>query len=77
MRWDWFLARCNEIWSWEGLSLIKGHGLVIRGMTDLLLLGIDLWIIMVQDRWSSQLFLGIGENAKNFATFQQLFISVS
>jgi len=64
MRWDWFLARCNEIWSWEGLSLIKGHGFRIGGMTHLLLLGVDLWIVMVQGRWSLQSFLGYWHKCK-------------
>ena len=53
-----FLNRCDEIWSHEGLSSVKGHGFRIGGTTHLLLLGVDPWIVMVQGRWSSQAFLG-------------------
>jgi len=53
-----FLNRCDEIWSREGLSSVKGHGFRIGGTTHLLLLGVDPWIVMVQGRWSSQAFLG-------------------
>jgi len=75
MKWDWFLARCNEIWLWEGLSSIKGHGFRIGGMSHLLLLGIDLWIVMVQGRWSLQSFLGYWCKCEEiFETFHQLSV---
>jgi len=57
MKRAWFLDRCNEIWSKEGLTSIKGHGFRIGGMTHLLLLGVDPWVVMAQGRWSSQSFL--------------------
>src|SRR5882724_3237392 len=57
MKCKWFLARCDEIWSREGLASVKGHGFRIGGTTHLLLLGVDPWIVMVQGRWSSQSFL--------------------
>jgi len=58
MKCAWFLARCNTIWSCEGFVSINGHGFWIGGTTHLLLLGVDPWVVMVQGRWSSQLFLG-------------------
>jgi len=57
MKWAWFLVWCNTIWESDDLSLIKGHGFRIGGMTHLLLLGVDPWVIMVQVRWSLQVFL--------------------
>jgi len=53
-----FLKHCSEIWCREGLGSVKGHGFCIGGTTHLILLGIDPWIVMVQGRWSSQVFLG-------------------
>ena len=41
-----------------GLQSIKGHSFRIGGTMHLLLLGIDPWVVMIQDRWSSQSFLG-------------------
>jgi len=57
MRWDWFLVRCNQVWALENLSSVKGHGFRIGGTTHLLLLSVDPWIVMVQERWTSQSFL--------------------
>ena len=58
MRRTWFLSCCAAIWDHVGLQSIKGHGFRIGGTTHLLLLGVDLWVVMVQGRWSSQSFLG-------------------
>jgi len=74
MRWDWFLARCNQVWALEKLSLVKGHSFRIGGMTHLLLLGVDPWIIMVQGRWTSQSFLSYWHKCKEILP---LFISFS
>ena len=57
MKWAWFMARCNAVWEKEGLASIKGHGFHIGGTTHLLLLGVNLWVVMVQGQWSSQAFL--------------------
>jgi len=45
------------VWHKECLSSAKGHGFQIGGIMHLLLLGVNLWIVMVQGHWSSQQFL--------------------
>ena len=57
MKCAWFLSQCNLVWEKDDLASIKGHGFRIGGMTHLLLLGVDPWVIMVQGCWSSQSFL--------------------
>ena len=57
MKHTWFMARCNAIWGKDGLTSIKDHRFQISGTTHLLLLGVDLWVVMVQGHWSSQAFL--------------------
>jgi len=74
MRHSWCLAWCNEVWSHEGLVLVKGHGFRISGTTHLLLLGVDPWVVMVQGRWSSQSFLSYWCNCEEILL---LFIGFS
>ena len=74
MRQSWFLACCNTIWEKDGLSLIKGHGFHIGGMTHLLLLGVDLWVVMVQGHWSSEAFLSYWQKCEEFLS---LFLGFS
>jgi len=70
----WFLSRCNDIWEKDSLYSIKGHGFCIGGMTHLLLLGVDPWVIMVQGHWSSQSFLTYWHHCEEVLC---LFISFS
>jgi len=70
----WFLDWCNEVWEKEGLSLVKGHGFHIGGTTHLLLLGVNPWVVMAQDHWSSQSFLRYWQCCEEILA---LFISFS
>ena len=54
---SWFLERCNEVWSTNGLSTLSGHSFRIGGTTHLLLLGINPFIVMAQGCWRSSAFL--------------------
>ncbi|KAJ6605156.1 DNA breaking-rejoining enzyme [Mycena vulgaris] len=54
---DAFMTQCNAIWENAGMGALYGHGLRIGGTTDLLLSGVDPWIVMKQGRWSSKAFL--------------------
>jgi len=74
MKFKWFLVHCDKIWKQEDLGSIIGHGFRIGGTTHLSLLGIDLWIVMVQGRWSSQSFLSYWRKCKEILL---LFISFS
>ncbi|KAF8585856.1 hypothetical protein K439DRAFT_1297477, partial [Ramaria rubella] len=51
MRHSWFMSECNEIWSLDNLTSVKVHGFRIGGTTFLSLLGINLWVVMVQGHW--------------------------
>ncbi|KAF8574640.1 hypothetical protein K439DRAFT_1649736 [Ramaria rubella] len=54
---EWFMNRCNDIFREHNLQTMDGHSFRIRGMTWLLLLGMNPWIIKVIGRWSSPAFL--------------------
>jgi len=74
LKWSWFLNLCNEIWCKEGMSSIKGHSFCIGRTMHLLLLGIDLWVMMVQGCWSSQAFLSYWHKCEEILS---LFIGFS
>jgi len=57
MKCSWFLARCNDIWLANGLQGLSGHRFRIGGITHLLLMGVDPFIVMVQGHWKSTTFL--------------------
>src|SRR5882724_3186417 len=52
----WFMSRCNEGWSAHGFGSMNGHSFRIGSTTHLLLLGVDPFIVMVQDQWKSTAF---------------------
>lgn len=55
---DWFLTRCNEVWTEAGLTVIQGgHSFRIGGVTELLLRGVPPEVVAKQGRWRSDAFL--------------------
>jgi len=42
------LTQCNGIWAREDLVSVRGHGFRIAGLLTFLLLGVNLWVVMVQ-----------------------------
>ncbi|GLB45192.1 putative DNA breaking-rejoining enzyme [Lyophyllum shimeji] len=54
---EWFLERCNAVWSATGLARVSGHSFRIGGATELLLRGTPPDIVRVLGRWESQAFL--------------------
>ena len=54
---SWFLTCCTGLWSTQFPLPISGHSFHIGGMTHLLLLGAESFIVVVQGRWSSNSFL--------------------
>jgi len=54
---SWFLTQCNSLWSAQFPLLVSGHSFHISGMTHLLLLSVEPFIVMVQGRWSSNSLL--------------------
>src|SRR5882724_10374057 len=73
MRCSWFLMQCDGIWAQEGLVLIKGHGFRISGTTHLLLLGVNVWVVMVQGRWSSSLSCPTGTSVRKSCCSSSVF----
>jgi hypothetical protein len=53
----WFITRCNNVWSSEGLQTLSGHCFRIGGATELLLRGTPSDIVAAQGRWKSRSFL--------------------
>ena len=71
-----FLARCNQVWAFSNLSCLGGHSFHIGGTTHLLLIGVDLFIVMVQGRWKSTSFLGYWHNCEEIMpTFISFYLS--
>ncbi|KIK74528.1 hypothetical protein PAXRUDRAFT_175477 [Paxillus rubicundulus Ve08.2h10] len=52
-----FILQCNDVWVQNGSPSMPGHAFCISGTTELLSQGINLDIITVQGRWTSQAFL--------------------
>ena len=52
-----FMEHYDEIWLDKVHAPLMGHSFCIRGMTHLLPLGMDLFIMMVQGHWNSDAFL--------------------
>lgn len=69
---DWFLGRCNEIWSVAGLENLTGHCFRIGGATELLLRGTHPDIVATQGGWKSKAFL---EYWRKIEQILPLFIS--
>ena len=57
MHWSWFMEHRNEIWLASGHTSLMDYSFRIRGTMHLLLLGVDLFIVMVQGHWNSDAFL--------------------
>lgn len=54
---DWFLRRCNEVWSLNHLETLTGHSFRIGGTTELLLRGTPPDVVALQGNWKSRAFL--------------------
>lgn len=54
---DWFLRRCNEVWSSHHLETLTGHSFRIGGTTELLLRGTPPDVVALQGSWKSRAFL--------------------
>lgn len=54
---DWFLERCNSIWSKSDMTTLTGHSFRIGGATELLLRGTPPDIVAAQGSWKSRAFL--------------------
>ncbi|KIK91216.1 hypothetical protein PAXRUDRAFT_149992 [Paxillus rubicundulus Ve08.2h10] len=52
-----FITHCNNIWVQNRFPNMPGHAFRISSTTELLLQGVNLDIISVQGRWTSQAFL--------------------
>ena len=59
-----FMSRCNEKWSSLHLNSLGIHSFHIGGTTQLLLIGMDPFNVMVQGRWKSMAFLEYWKNCK-------------
>ena len=57
MKCHYFMDHCTEIWAAEGLKPLNGHAFRIGGTMHLLVLGVDLFVVMVQGHWKSNAFL--------------------
>ncbi|KIK78586.1 hypothetical protein PAXRUDRAFT_80365, partial [Paxillus rubicundulus Ve08.2h10] len=51
------LARCNSIWTSNGIPASAGHSFRIGGTIELLLAGVPPDVVKALDRWSSDAFL--------------------
>ena len=54
---DWFLGRCNEIWTAAGLENLTGHCFRIGGTTEWLMRGTNPDIVATLGSWESRAFL--------------------
>ena len=54
---DFFMGRCNQVWSVAGLEPMLWHCFRIGGTTELLLRGVAPDIVQAQGRWVSQAFM--------------------
>jgi len=50
---DFFMRRCNQVWSAAGLESLLGHCFRIGGTTELLLRGVAPDIVQAQGHWVS------------------------
>ena len=57
MKHHYFMDCCSEIWAAEGLKPLSSHAFCIGGTMHLLVLGVDLFVVMVQGHWKSNAFL--------------------
>ncbi|EIW51304.1 uncharacterized protein TRAVEDRAFT_54675 [Trametes versicolor FP-101664 SS1] len=71
---DWFLNRCNGVWTMAGLGVLTGHCFRIGGATELLLRGTHPDIVATQGGWKSKAFL---EYWRKIESILPLFISKS
>ncbi|KAG8707222.1 hypothetical protein FRC09_001959 [Ceratobasidium sp. 395] len=54
---EFFLKRCNDIWTSEGLANITGHSFRIGGTTHFLKSGVAPDVVKAMGRWSSDAFM--------------------
>ncbi|KAI0083539.1 DNA breaking-rejoining enzyme [Irpex rosettiformis] len=54
---DWFLDRCNLVWTAHGYPTLTGHCFRIGGATELLLRGTPPDVVALQGTWKSRAFL--------------------
>ncbi|KAI0751137.1 hypothetical protein C8Q80DRAFT_1217985 [Daedaleopsis nitida] len=54
---DWFLSRCNDVWTKAGLENLTGHCFRIGGATELLLRGTHPDVVATLGSWKSKAFL--------------------
>ena len=54
---DWFLRRCNQVWSQLGQGTLTGHCFRIGGATELLLRGTHPDVVAALGSWKSKAFL--------------------
>lgn len=54
---DWFLKKCNAVWSRAGLQNLSGHCFRIGGATELLLRGTHPDVVSTIGGWKSSAFL--------------------
>lgn len=71
---DWFINRCNTVWTAVGLGALTGHCFRIGGATELLLRGTHPDIVATQGGWKSKAFL---EYWRKIESILPLFISKS
>ncbi|GBE86646.1 hypothetical protein SCP_0905260 [Sparassis crispa] len=71
---DWFLNRCNQVWSTAGFEHLTGHCFRIGGATELLLRGTHPDVVATQGSWKSRAFL---EYWRKIESILPLFISQS
>lgn len=71
---EWFMSRCNEVWTAHGLQPLTGHCFRIGGATELLLRGTPPGVVALQGSWRSRAFL---EYWRQIEDILPLFISNS
>lgn len=49
------MARCNEIWSANGLDSLTSHSFCVGGAMEMLLQGVNPKVVIAQGRWLSDL----------------------
>ena len=65
MKREYFMDCCSKLWTAEGLEPLNGHTFCIGGTTQLLPLGVDPFIVMVQGCWKLNAFLDYWHHCKD------------